>query len=79
VAVGPRQEIDSIMDEAGKQLVLAYKCAEQAAPYFHVRVSDPIADGVQVSNVARLPSPAASAEEQAAEVSPDRWKQNGSH
>jgi hypothetical protein len=29
--------------------------------------------------LARLPSPPASAEEWAAEVSPDRWKQNGLH
>jgi hypothetical protein len=46
------------MDEAGKQLVLAYKCAEQAAPYFHMRASEPIKDVVVVS-YARAPAVAA--------------------
>jgi hypothetical protein len=72
--------IDAIMDEAGKQLVLACKCATDAAPYFHARIMGPIPDGdAVVAYVARLPSPATSSEEWAAASSPDRWKQNTSH
>jgi hypothetical protein len=72
--------IEAIMDEAGKQLVLACKCATDAAPYFNARISGPVPDGdLVVSYVARLPAPASSGDEWAAECAPDRWKQNGSH
>jgi hypothetical protein len=64
----PTSSIEAIMDKPGNQLVLACKCAEQASPYFHARISGPIADGdLVVSCVSRLPAPCASSEE---------WSQN---
>jgi hypothetical protein len=71
--------IQAIMDEAEGQLVLACKCAEQASPYFHAKISGPLPDGdAVVAYVARLPAPCTDMEEWAAEFAPDR-KQIGSH
>jgi hypothetical protein len=66
--------IDAIMNEAGKQLVLACKCAGEAAPYYHQRVSGPI-DGDVAAYVAWLPRPAPTAEQWAA----TRTNPNGGH
>jgi hypothetical protein len=71
--------IDAIMDEAGKQLMLACKCAEQCAPYYHPRISNPILDGAAVSFVARLPAPVTGEEWAASVPSAGRQRQNGSH
>jgi hypothetical protein len=77
------RSIQAIMDEAEGQLVLACKCATDAAPYFNARIIGPIPDGdAVVAYVARLPAPLTTnewEEKYSPDHSPNRWKQGGSH
>lgn len=68
--------IDAVMQEADRQLIFACKCAEQAAPYYHPRVSGGLPDSDVVAYVARLPAPAETSEEWAATHQPPNagWK-----
>jgi hypothetical protein len=70
--------IAAIMEENERLVDMASRCAERAAPYYHARVNEPLGDGAMVAYVARLPAPAASGDEWAADCAPERRKQ-GSH
>jgi hypothetical protein len=68
--------IKAALEECERQVEMASKCAERAAPYYHGRVGPELKDGdAIVPYVAWLPMPAPTAEQWAA----TRVKPNGEH